>query len=82
MGEVHSISPDLPIPGAANPEIVRQLRELLAQAEAGEIEALAVGAVRSDGCLFTGWECREWFKLAAAIGTLNHRFFADGRNNE
>ena len=78
MGEVHSISADLPVPGGVNPEIVQRLRQLLEQAEAGMIEGLAVAAVRCDGGLITGWDSRVWAPLAAAVGTLHHRVFSEG----
>ena len=39
-----------------NPELVAELKDLLAKAERGEIQAMAVATLNTGGEFMTGWE--------------------------
>lgn len=68
----------------AVPEVVEVLRDLLARAEAGEIQAFAYALARRHGDGFaTGWDGNAGTRdhLAASIGHLQHRFFSQAYDN-
>lgn len=75
---------DAPPPGEPVPDVVKELRETLAKAEAGEVRALAFVYVLANGRIQTGW-CQpesggdyastlEQHGLGAGILTLSQRY--------
>jgi hypothetical protein len=63
-------------PPAPNAELVECLSRLLAQAEAGELQAIVYAAVPADGTVRTGWSVPDPLRWQAgsAVGMLMTRF--------
>lgn len=61
-----------------NEQVVDILREYLAMAEAGEIEAVAIVGLRPDGACSYRWSQSERFAtLAGGIAVLQHRLIGE-----
>lgn len=70
-------------PKAINAEVVKILRELLAQAEAGDIEGLAYAARLPNGSCDTGSSSTDYFQeLVGAVAILQHRMIEEMRQEE
>lgn len=55
-------------------DVVATIREVLAEAEAGKIKAVAIAVVNSDGSTASSWSQSDVFAaLAGAITRLQHR---------
>lgn len=60
---------------AGNADLVDQLEELLARAQAGHITAMAMAFVNIDGSISTRWSGGEQtIPMVAAISMLQHEF--------
>ena len=69
---------DSTIPGEPNLSLVDELKQLLADAESGNIRAMAYCTLRTDGSKETGWDGGYGTQdgLSACISILNHRYAA------
>jgi hypothetical protein len=74
--------PNAIVAGDPNPAVVERIRELLDQAERGDIIAFGFAAVMSNGCFQTGWDWRgeEEGRLCMAIARLQYRFVTSRDN--
>jgi hypothetical protein len=72
------VMPGAPVPGTDPvPEVVEQLRKRLAQAESGEIRAIATVAILENGNISTAWNSNGGFwTLVGAIDWLKHRMLS------
>lgn len=70
-------------PKAINAEVVKMLRELLAQAEAGDIEGLAYAAQLPNGsCLTESSTTDQFQRLIGAVAILQHDMIASRARTE
>lgn len=69
------VLPGAPIPGTEPvPSVIEHLRERLAEAERGEIRAIATAVIKPNGAVSSGWQANgEFWKLIGAIDWLKHR---------
>ena len=66
-----------PSSAAGNPDLVEQLEELLARAQAGSITAMGMAFVNSDGSIATRWSGGDRpVPMIAAVSMLQHEFLA------
>lgn len=68
------------VPKAPNADVVAYLKRLLVEAEAGDLQAIAVVTRKRDGCFDTHWIEGSFvdFGLAAGIHRLDFRFQTEG----
>lgn len=69
------VMPGAPIPGNDPvPAVVEYLKERLAEAERGEIRAIATASVSDRGGIYTGWITNgSFWMLIGGIDWLKHR---------
>jgi hypothetical protein len=82
MGKITSIHGG-PLPHEPNAELVTTLEELLAEAKAGKLIALAYGTVSEDAKVGSGWDCGtgSLSMLGMAITVLSARYVQEFQNN-
>lgn len=70
--KIFAIRSGAPIPGAQNDRVIALLRKYLAQAERGEIDAIAIAASRPNDTIACGYEFGlASFRLCGAVMWLH-----------
>lgn len=65
-------------PGDPVPTVVALLEETLEMARKGEITAVAIATVQSDGCANGNWAHKaDYYALLGSLARLQHRLVAD-----
>lgn len=65
-----------------NPYVVERLEDLLARARSGELQAIAVAAVSSDGSVGSSWVGERWAALLGCTFDLLCRLREEGKPPE
>lgn len=79
MGEIHSLPGSGFVPkGAADPDVVADIEQLLERAQSGELRAFAYATVNEQQAWGTGWcgGAGTRHLLSTAIHGLAHRYTA------
>lgn len=76
LGRLHALAP------AKNPDVVERLEDLLARARSGELQAVAVAGITSDGGASTVWAGDRWAALLGCTFDLLCRLREEGKPPE
>lgn len=74
--KLHALAP------AKNPDVIEKLEDLLARARSGELQAIAVAGITSDGGASTVWAGDRWAALLGCTFDLLCRLREEGKPPE